>query len=54
MSKEKIYLEEQRLLKKLVESEGTTDKEYQGALKRTIGRINDEMKQIEEWNESPN
>lgn len=43
-----LYKQEQKLLIKLVESEGTTNKEYQGALKRTIGRINDEMKQIED------
>ncbi|SET84352.1 hypothetical protein SAMN05216389_1387 [Oceanobacillus limi] len=43
-----LYKEEQKLLNKLVESENDPDKEYQNAVKRTIGRINDEMKEVEE------
>lgn len=40
-----LYKEEQKLLKRLTESKS---KEQRDAIKRTIGRINDEMKEIEE------
>lgn len=40
---EELYAAQQILLKELVKSEGKTDKEYQGAIKRQIGRINKQL-----------
>lgn len=45
---ESLYKEEQKLLQKLVESEGKPDKYYQDALKRTITRINEVIKVLDE------
>ncbi|GAB3801986.1 hypothetical protein [Virgibacillus kimchii] len=45
---ENLYNEEQKLLKKLVEAEKDKDYESATAIKRTLDRINDEMKEIED------
>ena len=44
---EELYNEEQKLLQKLIESEGKPDKYYQDALKRTITRINEDIKVLD-------
>ncbi|MGY0693001.1 hypothetical protein ACW2QC_09460 [Virgibacillus sp. FSP13] len=46
---ENLYKEEQKLLDKLVNSKS---REQQEAIKRTIGRINEEMRSIEDINPS--
>lgn len=51
MDLETLYRKEEKLLDLLVMSEGFKDEEYQNAVKRQIGRINNNIKILEEQEE---
>ena len=44
---EQLFAAEQMLLSELVKREGKANKEYQGAIKRQIGRINKQLETLD-------